>query len=366
MADILLKFFRFVGINRAISYGVITRFWGIIAGPITMLIIVLRFSREEQGFYYTFSSILAMQVFFELGLMYVISQFASHEFVHLTWETRGNIRGDSHHLNRFTDLLCKSVTWFGVASALLLILLIPVGLIFFSNISNTTIDFSWHIPWVLAVFGTSVNLLTTPFFGVIMGSGDVVTVNHREMIGVILGSCISWTIIGLNGGLFAVFAVTLGNILVSWSYLIKNKPELLKLAWKGIFGSRRRETQRAGISWWGEVWPMQWKIALSWISGYFIFQLFNPVLFHYHGPVVAGQMGMTLSASNALLATCMTWMTTKSPEFGKLIAQRNWKNLDQLFFHTMKQSVALVFMGAFAGYAIIWFLQTNYRNQFQQ
>lgn len=33
------------------------------------------------------------------------------------------------------------------------------------------------------------------------------------------------------------------------------------------------------VSWKTEIWPLQWRIALSWLSGYFIFQLFTPILF---------------------------------------------------------------------------------------
>lgn len=33
----------------------------------------------EQGFYYTFGSILALQVFFELGLTGIMTQYVAHE-----------------------------------------------------------------------------------------------------------------------------------------------------------------------------------------------------------------------------------------------------------------------------------------------
>src|ERR1035437_9872245 len=69
-----------------------------------------------------------------------------------------------------------------------------------------------------------------------------------------------------------------------------------------------------------EIFPYQWKIALSWISGYFIFQLFNPVLFATEGAVVAGQMGMTLAALNGVQSLSMAWITTKVPLFSGLIA----------------------------------------------
>jgi hypothetical protein len=106
---------------------------------------------------------------------------------------------------------------------------------------------------------------------------------------------------------------------------------------------------------------MQWKIAVSWVSGYFIFQLFNPVLFRYHGPVVAGQMGMTLSVSNALLAGCSVWMNARSPEFGKLVSKREWQQLDRIFHHVLWQSVGVVVTGAIAGWCIIAYLQKYYQ-----
>jgi hypothetical protein len=350
---------RGLGIDRAIGYGVLTRFWSVLAGPLTIVFIATKFTKEQQGFYYTFASLLALQIFFELGLMTVIAQFASHEFTNLKWCDNGRVEGNSRSLSRFINLLCKAVIWFGVASLFLVIVLIPAGLLFFHGNDSMTPDFAWRIPWILAVVGTAMNLFVTPFFAVIMGSGDVTTVNHRQMLGGIVGSCISWLAIGLNFGLYAVFAVSAGNILISWSYLVKYKPELLKLVWNELFSIKMKECNNS-ISWWGEVWPMQWKIALSWVAGYFIFQLFNPVLFHYHGAVIAGQMGMTLSASNALLAMCITWMNSRSPEFGKFIALKKWADLDRLFSRTMIHSVIVAIIGAFIGLSCIWYLQKYY------
>jgi O-antigen/teichoic acid export membrane protein len=350
-----------LGINKAVGYGVLTRLWGLVSVPATMYLIVTRFSKEQQGFYYTMYSLLALQVFFELGLLYVVAQFASHEFVDLQWGKGGKITGDPVFLSRFVDLLTKTTLWFIVVSGLLTVVLIPLGLFFFSSMRGTTIDFAWHLPWILAVLGTAINLLAIPFFSIIMGSGDVVSVNQRELLGALLGSCISWVLIVFHGGLYAVFAVTCGNAIVSWSFLLRQKPELLKLAWKQITCRTRQAQQKSAISWWGEIWPMQWKMAISFFSGYFIFQLFNPVLFHFYGPIVAGQMGMTLSVFNALLTISTTWMAASSPEFGKLIAKKAWKQLDKLFFTVQYQSIGVVTAGAIVAGGLIGFLQANYQ-----
>ena len=113
-----------------------------------------------------------------------------------------------------------------------------------------------------------------------------------------------------------------------------------------------------GLSWWQEIWPMQWRMAVSAGSSYFIFQLFNPILFQYHGSVVAGQMGMTMTAANALMAGSMVVFLAKVPEFGKLIAIRDWKQLDGVFYEAIKRSLILILIGAFAGTSIIWLLQS--------
>lgn len=358
MNDKVIRFLRFFGLNRAIGYGVLARAWSFIAGPVTIMVIASRFSKEQQGFYYTISSLLALQVFFELGLVTVLAQFASHEFAHLTWGARGSIEGDPVARERLVDLLCKAVKWFGVIALLLILVLVPAGLVFLEHQSGSATTFSWRLPWVLAVCGTALNLMIVPFFAVVMGSGDVVTVNHREMVGAVVSSCIAWTVIGLHGGVYAVFATTCGSAVVAASYLLKQKPLLLKLAWDGIGGKEGRRSHT--VSWRNEVWPMQWKIALSWASGYFIFQLFTPVLFHYHGSVAAGQMGMTLSVSNALLAGCATWMNSRSPEFGKMIAKHDWVQLDMMFYRVLRQSLGVVIAGAFVGYVAIAYLQVNY------
>jgi O-antigen/teichoic acid export membrane protein len=361
MMTLLIKLLRFAGVDRAVGYGVLARLWQIIAGPVSMIVIATNLSREQQGFYFTFNSLVALQLFFELGLTGVIATFVSHEFVDLTWGNRGTISGDPRSLQRLEDILAKATLWFSVASVLLFIVLIPAGLLFFGQGKHAGVDFSWRLPWILVVAGTSCNLMVTPFFSVVMGSGDVANVNKREMLGAVLGPLLSWTVLLLHGGLFAAPAVAFGNMLVSWLYLARQKPELLKKAWDCVKKLRLEKHQEARVSWRGEIWPLQWKIALSWISGYFLFQLFNPVLFHYQGPVVAGQMGMTLSATNALMGVCITWMSAKSPEFGKLIAQREWRQLDKLFNRVLLQTFVISVIGATIGWSAIWFLQGHYK-----
>ena len=111
-----------------------------------------------------------------------------------------------------------------------------------------------------------------------------------------------------------------------------------------------KETITERISYMKEIFPYQWKIALS---GFFIFQLFNPVLFATEGAVVAGQMGMTISVLNGIQALSMSWISTKVPLYSGLIAKQNYVLLDNLFNKTLKQQafvslglLTILFVGA--------------------
>lgn len=354
MSVFVINILRSFGVNRAIGFGVLTRMWSAFAGPLTILLIASRFSKVQQGYYYTFSSLLALQVFFELGLLTVLAQFAAHEFAFLSWGEKGEITGSEAHRDRFVDLLGKGFKWYVISALLLILILIPAGFLFFNQSPDNVVNFNWRLPWALAVIGVAGNLLLIPFYAVITGSGEVASINRREMMGGMAGSVIGWLVIACGGGLYAIPSVTTGTIIVGVVYLFKSKPQLVKTAFSRAFGSQRTSHN---ISWWGEVWPMQWKIALSWMSGYFIFQLFTPALFKFHGPIVAGQMGMTLSIWNAMLAICVTWMTVKVPVYGKLIAMKSWNELDIEFFRTFKQSLAVTILICALAFAGIYIMQ---------
>jgi O-antigen/teichoic acid export membrane protein len=95
---------------------------------------------------------------------------------------------------------------------------------------------------------------------------------------------------------------------------------------------------------------MQWRVAISWISASFITSFFAPILFQLSGPVVAGQMGMTVTLNQVLLAISSNWVVTKAPRLGVLIAQRKYKELDRVFSRSFGVSLAVVSSGA----VVIW------------
>src|SRR6266850_5266887 len=91
-------------IDRAVFFGLLSRIWGLAAGGVTAILIATYFSPELQGYFYTFTTILALQVFAELGLGTVAVQFASHEWSKLSLDKSGHIVGDKDALSRLISI----------------------------------------------------------------------------------------------------------------------------------------------------------------------------------------------------------------------------------------------------------------------
>jgi hypothetical protein len=108
------------------------------------------------------------------------------------------------------------------------------------------------------------------------------------------------------------------------------------------------------VSYKKEIFPYQWRLALSWMSGYFIFQLFNPVVFASEGAVIAGQMGMTLAALNAVMSITLSWTGTKVPLWSSLIALKEFIKLDISFKKVLRHSsiIAILLMIGFSLFLI--------------
>lgn len=328
-----------LGFNQAILFSLGLRGWQTVAGVVTLFLITHFFTPTQQGFYYTFNSLLMLQIFFEMGFSYVLIQFTSHEFAYLKWGKLSRVIGGKR-IRRFKELLSKSVCWYFWIALLFLIITIPIGLHFLS-LKATNVDFYWRLPFACLVIATTMNLFILPFLACVEGSGQVREIYQLRFFQNLFGTWVSWFVIILGGGLYNAAAIAFINTIMSVFWLIFRRPILLRMT----LPSRMKKAVTTSLfSWRSEIWPMQWRIAISWISGYFINQVFVPILFYYHNPVVAGQMGMSLSISSMIVFIGQAWITTKAPTIGKIVAIKDWRLLDKTFYRLCVESCTVVFI----------------------
>lgn len=330
MILIIRKIFDKLGIDGAIGFTLLTRMIQAAGGLIAIIFISIFLSLKEQGFYYTFASILAIQIFLELGLSGIITQYAAHEFAYLEWKDGFTLSGDNYYKSRLSSLLRFCVKWFGLISIFLFFILLIAGFYFFKNY-NKDLNIEWQRPWVFLCLTTSLNLFIDPLLAFFDGLNQVKEIAKLRLYQKSANIILLFVFFSLGFKLYAAGLASLCAIGVNYFQIIfSHKIKVLKIIWasNGDFS----------INYFKEIFPFQWRIAVSWISGYFIFQLFNPVLFATEGAVVAGQMGMTLAALNGVLSLSLSWINTKIPLFSRLIAKKEFLNLDLIFNNTVTQS----------------------------
>lgn len=328
-----------MGLDRAIGFTVLGRLWASAAGLVTITLIARFLSPAEQGYYYTFGSLVALQIVFELGFSFVILQMASHERAHLTITPEQTITGDSVAYDRLASVLQKSVRWYSIAAVLLAGFLVFAGSYFFSTHSQGA-EVHWKIAWIVTALAAAVTFQLDPVLSFMEGCGFVPEVARVRFAQAAVGGLLAWGALVSHHGLFAPAMVIGGNAAVSIAWLFRYRRLLGRLLRHDPGGHR--------VSWMTEVWPFQWRIAISWLCGYFIFQLSNPVLFAFHGAVAAGQMGMSLSLANALQAMAISWLNTKAAPFGAMVARKEYRRMDQVFFPALLQSASVCLAGGLA------------------
>lgn len=341
LVEILAK----LGVDRAVAFTVASRGLSTLFGPINVIVICTFLNPAEQGFYYTFASLLSLQVFVELGLTFVVLQCASHERARLELTSEGVLSGDAERVSRLVSLTRLALKWYSVAATAMVLILLPVGRSFLFANAKGAANVLWQVPWTAVVLGSALALVITPLLAILEGCGFVAEIASMRTVSTVIGALVLW--VGLLAG-FKLFACAL----VSWWSVLWQVLWLL---------STRRITIRqllfsrvtASVSWRTDVWPFQWRIALSWMSGYLIFQLFNPMLFAMQGPVVAGRMGMSLNTANSLANLAMAWMITKSAPFGNLVACEEYETLDRLFFATLRRSWCVLLICCCAAFLVI-------------
>ena len=341
-----------IGMDKAVAYSSGSRIVGGIAGALSVFFISTFLTGVEQGFYFTFGSILALQTFFELGLTNILTQFVSHEASHLKLNEKNIYSGEDFYISRLASLLGFCIKWYTVLSVLIFIILSVAGVIYFNQYGGSHPEVNWKIPWILICIGTALKLFQAPFTSIFMGLGKVKEMSKITFWQQVVIPCFTW--IGFILG-WSLYVVGLSYILTVLMWII--------YVWRSgliniLFGLLSCPIT-VRISYLNEIFPYQWRIALSSASGYFIFQLFNPVLFATEGAVVAGQMGMTLHALSTIQSLSQSWLNTKVPLYAKLIALKEYSKLDLIFTKTLKQMIAVCLILLAAFFVFVWILNVS-------
>lgn len=334
-------------VDRATFYGIATRYWKLVAGPVTALLIVKFFSEDVQGFFYAFSSVIVLQTFFELAFPTAIITHASHQWAKLEFGDDGGIIGDLDAKSRLIDLMQTSVkvfVWlaigFGVFAACF-------GIWLFSD-DPAAAFVQWKTPWLALVVLSTITFALVPFLAVLEGCDQVREVFKLQLAREVLGNFVVWGTMILGCNLWVpVFAMA-----------VRLACEVLWLAWRyGVFFRELwHKPTAARLNWRQEVWPFQSRLILRGLLSYFNADVMQLVVFRLQGAAVGGQFGLTWTVVSAIRAACSAWLRSRQPRLGALVAQKNYAEMDRVFFRVSGIALGIMLIASVGFTATVMFL----------
>lgn len=321
--------------DKALKNTIINQLYKIISGPLTLLFIPLYLLPEEQGYWYTFTSISALSIFADLGFTVIVMQFAAHEFAFLRFNEDGLIEGDELHKHKLADFFRFSLKWLMCVSSIVFLVIIICGFFFLENRDNNLT--AWKIPWLIYSFCSCVVFINSCVLSFFAGcNGIAVTQIIRFKISALSIICMLISLfLGLK--LYSLSASILVSAVVGMFYIIKVYKNSLLQLW--------RISRNTVYDWSKEFISLIWKYAISWASGYGSIQIYVPLAFKFYGSEIAGKIGLSMALCMAAFNISNVFLTSRIPDFNILIEQKQWKELNKLFINAFWKTISLYALG---------------------
>ena len=309
-----------------------------------MVMVVRYLTPAETGFFYAFQSLVALQVFLEMGMATVIIMSANHEVVNLTWEN-GRWNGCSTHLERLGSIARVVGKWYGFAGSAVIVLIIPMGIIFFSRQHTVGHHVAWLGPWIALGFTAGASVIFVGFEALAEGIGAVNDLAHSRLWQAFLALVIFVVVLRMGAGLWASPLMVGTRVLVGFAVIARKCGRKLIEILRAPKGDK--------VDWRKDLFPFQWRIAVSWMSGYAIYQVLTPTVFYFSGPIEAGRFGLAVQIAAGVGTVSGAWLQVRQAYWAQGAARRDWVFLDRDFIRVSLATIGLAFFGCSLGAVIL-------------
>ena len=340
--------------NKDLQATFINSLWRVLAGPISLLCLPYFLTAMEQGYWYTFTGIAALSVFADLGFTTIVLQFSAHEFAYLQFTADRTLCGDSKRLWRLASFFRFVLQWLAKVIGIVFPL-IMIGGFFFLAAKHDDLDWEWAwCIYSLASVGLFFNSAVLSFFE---GCNSVSVVQNIRFRMSVAQVSVMVLALYLDLNIYALGLSIIANVLMSTTNLLYYFHKAIYQLWN--------VSRYDCYDWWPEFSSLIWRYGISWSSGYFIFQIFTPIAFYFHGAEFSGKIGLSIAMWTAGFSVANTWLTAIIPRLNMLIAERKWQELDDLFMKNLYRTMGTMVIGG-GSYFVIYYVLAGEIHFFQR
>ena len=327
------------------------RGWLTLSGAGTLFFVSHALSRSEQGLFFTFLSLAAIQSIFEAGITSIFFNFTAHERALLAASPSLPEAQHATARARLAALIKLSRRWFMTLAVLFSLLVGTCGYFFVdAAVRRESLDIHWQTPYFLLIASISLSLLNLSRIPILEGFGKIADIANFRLRSSVVSVLLLWAGMVAGWGLWAL----------AICYLVQNAlmAAQIAMAFRELAlpaPSAVESAEECALNWRTEILPVQFRLAGSYFCGYFIAQAVVPFTLHFHGAVTAGQVGLMLSVFNALASIVASYMYAAAPKYAEYIAHRNLVPLAPFFSRvtgvTLAAAVAVYACALLAAYA---------------
>lgn len=314
-----------MNINKPVLYSFISLTLRLLTNPLTVTLIALKLTEVEQGIYYTFISVAAIQWVFELGVSTCLVQRLS--------AAKDQLKTDSYIKFGLVFFFSSSVVLF-------------ISLYLYSAwVYKDMVEPSWEGAWLFYSFFICVNLINN--FSIIIDEGRLnvekaykcrMFSGFAYSLGLVLSLYLGCKLFSLGVAQLFIFIVV---------FVINGKGFICEIS--RIFNN----TSINLTSTFKEIWNFQYKLSLVWVFGYFYWNAFAIFFFKYESPEFAGKYGITIALFSALATIMSSWLTTKRASLGRMISEGNINDSIRIFCKSSLIAITGYLICSFFVYIII-------------
>jgi hypothetical protein len=328
---LIRKYFRRIAVSSETSYALLARTLQGVMMLAAGAAVVCCLSLDQQGYFFSFMSFGALLQMGDFGLSYAVLNNANH-------------LSSIGQRSRLAGLFSRAI-WLNCGTSLLLAVVVGLtGFQVFSAGRNTSelTRLVWLYPWISFVCAMFLAQLTAPGISFVEGGISVVAAWRFRFLQELLSGPVLILLFSYGFGLWSLVLFWISRFVVSATWLWMTKPP---------FDAATSFTWR---EWYTEVWPFQWKMGLSALSGFLVFQAINPIVLAEQGLKAAGQFGFSLAIMNMVLMVTTVWPISKAAHYANLLSTRQFQKLRRSFREVTLLSTLFAFCSAMGISIILW------------
>src|SRR4051794_21284804 len=119
------------------------------------------------------------------------------------------------------SLFRLALRWYGWAGVLMVTIVLPAGLIFFTHYRPPDVHVNWVLPWILVVLSTAANVVMGPLASILEGSGMFQDIALMRLLQALLANLLLWVALVAGGALYAAVVLngTLAVFTAAWIFV---------------------------------------------------------------------------------------------------------------------------------------------------